>query len=452
MPQTAIPITAWLFSAIAVFTIIGAFAGGQVLPALAALCIVLYLALEFRRIPRPQQISGLVLAGLGVAALAAAGDWQSGLLEGISRSRVFLVLFFAVSWMQWPVSRSPALRATRATIVSQPPGRRFAFLTGGVHLLGSVLNLAGLGLLTTIVEKPGTDPALRKRLTLALMQGFTSASCWSPFYIGTIVVLIALPALTWRDLAPWGAGMAIVLMTGSWGLAQFSANRSGAGAEAPDAIPLEAGQGLRTIALLASLIGIVMVLVDVLDVPIPVILGIVAPPFALIWYASHKSAVHPFRELTLRAATALPGLRNETLLFVAANIFGIGVGALIPAAATAEFVASAIPFPDLRIVALILVFVATSAAGLHAVIVVISLSAVLPPSALGLPDLIVGLTYMGCWGMSTMISPFSGTTLFMSRATGVPAHVIGWRWSPPLVGVSSALIAATVIGLRHLLY
>ena len=80
MPQPAIPVTAWLFSAIAVITIIGAFAGGQVLPALAALCIVLYLALEFRRIPRPQQISGLVLAGLGVAALAAAGDWQSGLL------------------------------------------------------------------------------------------------------------------------------------------------------------------------------------------------------------------------------------------------------------------------------------------------------------------------------------------------------------------------------------
>ena len=83
---------------------------------------------------------------------------------------------------------------------------------------------------------------------------------------------------------------------------------------------------------------------------------------------------------------------------------------------------------------------------------VVSLSAILPPSALGLPDLIVGLTYMGCWGMCTMISPFSGTTLFMSRATGVPSHVIGWRWSPPLVGLSSALIAAVVIGMRHVLY
>ena len=95
-------------------------------------------------------------------------------------------------------------------------------------------------------------------------------------------------------------------------------------------------------------------------------------------------------------------------------------------------------------------FVVCSAAGLHPIIVVISVSTIFPPAALGLSDWIVALTFLGCWGISTMVSPFSGTTLFMSRVTGVPGHVIGWSWTPPTVLIGAASVGLVVLVLRHL--
>jgi hypothetical protein len=88
--------------------------------------------------------------------------------------------------------------------------------------------------------------------------------------------------------------------------------------------------------------------------------------------------------------------------------------------------------------------------GLHPVIVILFISSVLPPEALGLRDWIVGVVYLGCWGLCTMISPFSGTTLFMSRETGVPAHVIAWKWaSRPTIFQSFVLFQVTII-IRHM--
>jgi hypothetical protein len=49
-----------------------------------------------------------------------------------------------------------------------------------------------------------------------------------------------------------------------------------------------------------------------------------------------------------------------------------------------------------------------------------------------------------------MISPFSGTTLFMSRETGVPAHVIAWKWaSRPTILQAAVLFHVTII-IRHM--
>jgi MFS family permease len=80
---------------------------------------------------------------------------------------------------------------------------------------------------------------------------------------------------------------------------------------------------------------------------------------------------------------------------------------------------------------------------------VLSLGAILTPEIIGLRDWVLGLTYLGCWGLATMISPYSGTTLFMSRFTGVPSHIIGWKWTPYSVGFNAALMILFIVILRH---
>jgi hypothetical protein len=456
MTASRAPISSWAFLAMSLLTILGAFWHDDALVLLSAALIVLYVAIEFRRIPRLQQVSGAILIAVGLGAAIYAGQMQSVAFDALSRSRTFLLLFFAVSWLQFPVTESPSLQAARATLVSQPPGRRFWFIAFGAHVLGSTLNMAGIQLLSDVV-KPGTPPTLQRRLGLALMQGFTSASCWTPFYIAMVVVLVAVPSVSWSEIAPIGIVGSLLIVGSGWSYDRLFADRGGGGAPAA-AVPIPRRAAWRTAALLAALIGIVIGAIEIVGTSIPVTLGIVGPPFALIWQAAIRHARGRSTEIAALTAVDLAGrvvghlasLRNETLVFVAANLFGVGLASAIPAENLSAALNAVVPWPDAKIVLLVAVFVACGFAGLHPVIVVIFISSVLPPALLGLPDWITALVYVCSWGMSTMVSPFSGTTLFMARATGVPGHVIGWRWSPPVVFTSACVVTVSLIGLRNL--
>ncbi|NQV54981.1 MAG: hypothetical protein HQ503_03910, partial [Rhodospirillales bacterium] len=402
---------------------------------------------------RPQQIAGVVLIAVGLIGALISGEWWEVFVIGIAKSRTFLLLFFAISWLQFPVGLSPSMRAARGAIMNQPPIRRFLVLSSGVHVMGSILNVAGLGLLTPVIERE-TDPALRKRLALSLMHGFTAASCWSPFYIGMIVVLVAVPSLKWGDVAPKGALMAVILILFFW---VYDRVVFGAGAE-PQPLPADEIASprvlRRTASVLALLIALVMIPVQFLDAHIPIALGIVGPPFAMIWLAAIEQRrvqrIAGTFAFTRKVVSLFPTLRNETLVFAAANVFGAGVASVIPSGDLSAFVNSILPWPDAKIAAMLFLFPLCGLMGMHPVIVVIFLSSVLPPELIGLPDWIVGLVYLCTWGICTMVSPFSGTTLFMSRASGVPSHVIGWRWSPPSVFAGITVIAIYLIALRHI--
>ena len=131
-------------------------------------------------------------------------------------------------------------------------------------------------------------------------------------------------------------------------------------------------------------------------------------------------------------------------------MFGVGIAAVLPSEDLSAPLNVLVPSADGKLLLLIATFLVCSAVGLHPIIVVISVSAIFPPSALGLSDWIVALTFLGSWGISTMVSPFSGTTLFMSRVAGVQGHVIGWYWTPPTVLLGATVVGGVVILLRHL--
>jgi hypothetical protein len=134
-------------------------------------------------------------------------------------------------------------------------------------------------------------------------------------------------------------------------------------------------------------------------------------------------------------------------MFVAANVFGIG--SIIPTENIPILLDLILPLLDLRIVVLTFLLLFLGFIGLHSIIVVLSFSAILSPEIMGLRDWVLALTYLGCWGLATMGSPYSDTTLFMSRFTGISSHVIGWRWSFYSVCFNAALMDIFIITLRH---
>jgi len=449
----SIRFTAWVYLALCLITVLDTFVETAFLAQISTGLIILFVLLEFRLVPRPQQIAGSLLVTLSLIAVFFSQEWQTVIIDGIGRSRIFLLLFFAISWLQFPAEQSPALRSVRANIISQPPGRRYLYLTFGAHILGTVLNIAGLSLLTSIIEKQ-ENMLLKRRLSIALMQGFTSASSWSPFYIGMIVVLVALPSLKWGDVALAGALIALCIISAGWGFDRIFSRRWHGEVEELSPQTILPRDGGMAILILISLVGSAMLVVELLDTNIPVALALIGPVYALIWYGSHhrqkEKQTDRYRELVGSVIRTLPSFRNEALVFAAANMFGVAIAAVLPSKDLSFALNTILPSGDAKLVLLIATFLVCSAIGLHPVIVVISVSAIFPPAALGLSDWIVALTYLGCWGISTMVSPFSGTTLFMSRVTGVPGHVISWFWSPPTVLIGAIVVGAIVILLRHL--
>ncbi|MFP3386905.1 hypothetical protein R0J92_26025, partial [Tritonibacter sp. SIMBA_163] len=65
---------------------------------------------------------------------------------------------------------------------------------------------------------PEMRPRLRRRLTLAVVRGFSGAVMWSPFFVGMGVILTVVPGVSWLQLAPAGLVIGSGLVLGAWAL------------------------------------------------------------------------------------------------------------------------------------------------------------------------------------------------------------------------------------------
>jgi len=446
MPSSSF--SARLFLLAFVVALIGAFLSIEELNLTALLMVIVFLVLEFRNAPRLQQIVGTSLAIMGLAAGAYSGTAIQVFVDGGVRTLPFLILFTAVSWLQRPATDSPSLMAMREMVINQPSGRRFIILALAIHALGSALNLAGLSLLSSMVERQ-KDSLTRKRLSVALMMGFTSASCWSPFYVGIVVVLIAIPQLRWVDVALPGFAFALGIMACGWAYDSFIVRGKEAAPSAnivsPSTLPLSTIWNVC--AILISLVFLVLAMVELVGLSIPVTLGLIGPPYALIWnkLISGPDQPHPHKQLTSRVVSSFPGLRSETLVFGGANIFGVGLSSLFSYEAIASAVNSLALIPSMLISLIVLVIIASGALGLHPVIVVIVIGEIFTPEILGVTPTFLGFALVGSWGLSTLVSPMSATTLYMSRVTGEASHVIAWRWNFPIVILATMLMGAILL-------
>ena len=99
----------------------------------------------------------------------------------------------------------------------------------------------------------------------------------------------------------------------------------------------------------------------------------------------------------------------------------------------------------LTITGLVFGVVGLGLCGLHPVIPVIFIGEALPPDVIGLPAEIIGMALLGAWGLSTLVSPVSGTTLMMSKFVGISSHAIAWRWNTPYALVATTVVSLSVI-------
>ncbi len=389
-----------------------------------------FLILELRAAER--LIAGSA-AGLILLALLVEGAAPLALLvEAAVRTLPFLVLFLAVLCLQGPALASPSLGAIGGFVAQQPPGRRFAGIAAVGHVLGAVLSMAGL-LLVLSLRDSRLPPGEQLRLTAGAMRGFAAAALWSPLFVAMSAVLAVLPELRWLEIA-WRsliAAAAIVALAWLWNRIGYGADARCEAAREGPASPLPGATLVHLGIIFCSLFLPVIVLFEAYDLSIPIALGLVAPTVAGVWQAAQGPAPGRLAGLARRGATvfgALPGLRNEALMFFAANTFGLGLSAALEAA-TLSGLADMLPAPGTAIPVLVIGGLVLAGLGVHPIVVVVAVGHALRPDVLRLSDSTVALCLLTVWGLGAIMSPFSATVLQVARLTNCSPFVVAWRWN-----------------------
>jgi len=451
-------ISSLLFLSIAVLTVANALSHHVIFTHAAVASVVLFLILEFSRIPPTHKKVGIILLVGGGIAAAVHGTFFETIYSGLQRTLPFLLLFASVAWLQVPSSQSPSLLAVREAVLRQPPGRRFASVVSASHFLGVSFNLAGLALLTPMVRQ-GIEINLQRRLGRAMIQGFAAGTCWSPFYVGTAFILTAVPGVDWVAVGLPGLAIAVILMTWSWLFDRVfsrSAIVSTKTNHATEQSTLSHAAILRTFLILASLFAAVIAFVEGQDLSIPIALSIVAPLFALVWAflihhsGSRSEAGSSITNMAKSVLASYPGLRGEAMLFSGANILGVAAASLIPKSLTDSWAGTISAYPNLTLFILIMCYGLASAAGIHPVVSVVLITTIITPEMIGFPPEIIALAFMAIWGQGTNTSPFSATVLYMARVTGADGWTIAWRWNGPFVASTMVLIYCIIIALNAL--
>lgn len=446
-------LSAWVALFVFVLTIADHFLGVAAVGYVPVALLVLFVLLEAGRAPRSEIVAAALLVTGGLVAAWAAGEPGAVVITAVRRTQPFFLLFASIAWLHVPAERSPSLRAAQELALNQPAGRRFPVLLTAAHGLGSILNLAGISLLAGVVRNAPSEN-LRRRFTRALTQGFTAASCWTPFFVAMSVGLSLVPGLLWSDVAPFGLAAAGLLAGLSWVMDRLFYRRPDLAGDYPATAAGAQTFHWRMAAVPVTLFGAVIGLVEAFHLPIPVALGLVAPVYAVVWMlilaAGRASPAMVAADLAHRVVGGLPNLRGEILLFLSANLFGTGVQAVLPPELVGRLLDGLALPPDALIVLALVTILTLAAAGVHPLVPVLVIGAVVPPALLGLPPAIFCAALVAMWGLGAVISPFSGTTLFMRRVGGLSAWRLAWLWNGPYGLVGTVLIGTVIIVTRHL--
>ncbi len=430
-------------------TLVDQFGGLPFAGDIGGIAMLIFLVLEFPRQRRYAQVLFLALTGVGLAGVAVAADPVGLFLSAWRRGAAYGAFFLALSSLRDAAETSKLVRRCGQHLVAQPPGRRYAALTGGGHLFGIILSYGAIKLLGAMVMRANTlqaaggSEAVRalraRRMLMAIYRGFTVMNCWNPLNLMTAVVSTAVPAAPMRMLLPIAFVVSIGMAAIGWLEDRLSAaRRATTGGRRPETreswsihlrIVVLVALVMLTAELGGILIGVSLVAAVTLIVPL------VGVGWAVVQAWAFVTTANPIRRtaaiLQRRAGRffqRVPGFRSEATVLAGSGFMGVAVGGALPAAGLAPFVGHLPPVVVPLLVPVILI--ATGQLGLNPVAVIALLGAAMPnPGAFGIPPAALAFACMLGWGLAINMTPMSASAITTARWAGVSPWTVSTAWN-----------------------
>lgn len=457
-------ITAWALS------LLDQFGGLPTAGSLAGLAVLTFLILEFPRQRRYAQILFLALTAIGLLGIARASHPTDLFFAAWRRGAAYAAFFLALSSLRDAAETSRLVRRCGQHLVAQPPGRRYAALTGGGHLFGIILSYGAIDLLGAMVMRANTlraaggseqRRALRtRRMLMAIYRGFAVMNCWSPLNLMTAVVSTAVPAAPMRLLLPVAFVVSLGMMMIGWLEDRLSARRHPADTTARPDTKETWWIHLR----IAGLVALVMLLAETGSLLIGVSLvgavTLIVPSVGLIWalvQAKRFIAHDPLRRtgavISRRCRNffhRVPHFRGEATVLAGSGFMGVAAGGALSAGGLAPLLAH---LPPLAIPLLVpVLLIVTGQLGLNPVAVIALLGAAMPnPAAFGLAPAVLAFACMLGWGLAVNMTPMSASAITTARWAGVSPWTVSTTWNAAFTLSALVLSWAAIILLFSLL-
>ncbi|MGO3056151.1 hypothetical protein ACT3R7_07090 [Halomonas sp. AOP43-A1-21] len=402
---------------------------------------------------------GLLWVAGGVSLLAL---WRSPapaqlLFDAGGRFAFFATFVVALSMLRLPAYRSRLVRRCGQSMLLQLPSRRYPILSLGSALFGIILNIGVLNLFASMIEKSNTleaaqgrvwvQQARQRRMMLGLLRGFALAPLISPMGIGVAVVLSSLPQITWLELAPYILGAAALIFFVGWAVDFLT------GPHPPANNSRAVSPSLRPMVQFSWLLMAIVTLVfsiawlGELRLPIAALLG--APLAAVIWLAwqrrrlGYAGVPGALSTLHRQLPWLLSPSANEIVVLGAAGYLGHLCVGLVDVQQLTPLLGVLDQWGAFNAVLAMLMVVGLAQIGVNPIVTVTLLLGLLPPLMIeGLSPILIGASLMVGWALALMSSPMTASMLILSRFTGVPATLIGYRWNGKFLAACIPLLAA----------
>jgi hypothetical protein len=427
----------------------------------AAAALAVYLALEGRHAIGKGRIMLVLAAVAAAAALLTRPDANDLILKAAIQASAIIGLFTALGFLREAAETSALIRRCGELMVRQPPGRRYAVLTTGSHLISLVLNFGVLSLLGVMVAKGNTVEAAggdqrivairSRRMLSAILRGFALMTVWSPLSVSFAVVQTVVHGIAWQVLLPLQGGLAAALLGLGWAVDRLEFPRSARRFE-PEGrtqwVPL-----FQLSALIAVIVAASMTAAHLIHTKAVIGAMLVMPPAAWLWLAIQmKGPKAATRRLGQRLLATLPNFRDEVAMLGGAMFLGTIVAAFVPPEQTASLLAALHLPPILLLVALALGVMALAQIGVSQIVSVTLIGGALPDlQALGLHPLAVASGLMGAWALSACSTPVGAAVLTVARVGQVPVTEVARTWNGKFVLAGAAFLSLWLIGLGEIL-
>ncbi len=409
-----------------------------------------------------------ILLSLGAAVAALVEHVPADVLWRAADRMLFLSALIAMlGALRSAAALAPEVRQAGLFVTNQPASRRYLAMTFGGHLFGVLINFGGLALLLDLAKQsmaheavaklpPEAQEARLRRMTLAVIRGFSMISLWSPFGFATNAILIAVPGISYVEFGPIGLAMSFVFM----GIGCALDHREGRrfrqlGLPRPSPPPRSWAGAVLLLGHVLALGAGVFITHALTPLSFQQGLIIVVPCYALLWAAAatrHDAggALGGVGAATRASWQRLSNMGPEVGVFASAGFLAVVLLALIPTEALRESIVSLGLSPVSYAFGLSLSIFGLALVGVNPIITASVLGAIAAQLAVpGLSNAAIALAITGGWTTVISLSPFITTLAITSSIVDRPPGQIGPVWNGPYCLATLAVWLLLLSGLMR---